>query len=131
MKQAMQSKVVSGALTVSIAALLTAPAALAQDSHKDGEFSVQRFDPAPGPRNFFSTRGARTDGQNAWSAGLVINYAGDPFVVKSCRTQADCDTPSAAPGRAGDIHVIDKIITGDFIGSYTPIPRAQIGLSVP
>src|SRR5688572_10546079 len=48
------------------------------------EFSVQRFDPAPGPRNYFTTRGARTDGKNAWSAGLFINYAWKPFVVRSC-----------------------------------------------
>ena len=38
------------------------------------DFSVQRFDPAPGPRNFFTTRGLRTEGQMAWSAGLVVNY---------------------------------------------------------
>jgi len=119
------------ALPLSLAALLAAPGARAQQAPSDGEFSVQRFDPAPGPRNFFSTRGARIDGHMAWSTGLVVNYAGDPFLVKSCRTQSDCDNPSAAPGRAEDVHVVDKIITGDFLGSLTLINRVQIGLKVP
>ncbi|HEX4336977.1 MAG TPA: thrombospondin type 3 repeat-containing protein [Polyangiaceae bacterium] len=118
-------------LPVVAAALLGAPSALAQSKFTDGEFSVQRFDPAPGPRNFLSTRGARIDGHMAWSAGLTINYAGDPFIIKSCSTQSDCDSPSAAPGRAGDLHLVDKMITGDFLGSLTLINRVQIGLKVP
>src|SRR5687767_11288557 len=48
--------------------------ASAQDAAIEDEFSVQRFNPAPGPRNYFTTRGVRTDGEMAWSAGLVINY---------------------------------------------------------
>jgi hypothetical protein len=120
------------ALPLSLSALLAAPAVRAQTAPAtDGEFSVQRFDPAPGPHNYFSTRGARVDGHLGWSTGLVVNYAGDPFLVKSCRTQTDCDNPSAAPGRAQDVHVVDKIITGDLLGSLTLINRLQIGLKVP
>jgi outer membrane protein OmpA-like peptidoglycan-associated protein len=107
---------------------LSAPAA-AQTT--DGEFSVQRFDPAPGPRNYFSTRGARVEGQMAWSAGLVANYAADPFVVVSCKTQADCAAASAVAGRTGNVHIVDKVITGDVLGSLTPIDRLQLGLKVP
>jgi OOP family OmpA-OmpF porin len=120
------------ALPLSLAALLAAPAARAQTTPvSDGEFSVQRFDPAPGPRNYFSTRGARVDGHLAWSTGLVMNYAGDPFLVKSCRTQNDCDNSSNVPGRAEDVHVVDKIITGDILGSLSLINRVQIGLKIP
>ena len=119
------------ALPVAAAALVAAPAARAQSKFTDGEFSVQRFDPAPGPRNFITTRGARIDGHMAWSGGLVINYAADPFIIKSCATQSDCANASAAPGRAGDLHLVDKIITGDFLGSLTLINRVQIGLKVP
>ena len=125
------SRRVRWVLPLSVAGLLVAPVVAAQQRPADGEFSVQRFDPAPGPRNYFSTRGVRTEGQMAWTAGLVLNYAGDPFVVKSCRTQTDCNQPSGVPGRTQDIHIIDKIITGDFMGSLTPIDRVQIGLKIP
>jgi OOP family OmpA-OmpF porin len=116
-------------LLVAASALFTLPAGA--QSVKSGEFSVQRFDPAPGPRNFFSTRGVRTEGKMAWSAGLVANYANDPFVVASCLTLADCNAKNAVPGRNQDVHVVKNLVTGDFLGSLTPIDRLQIGLKVP
>src|SRR5258708_17315076 len=42
-------------------------AAVASAQLKDGEFSVQKFSPAPGPRNYVTVEGARTDGQMAFS----------------------------------------------------------------
>ncbi len=92
---------------------------------------MQRFDPAPGPRNYFSTEGVRTDGKMAWSVGFVANYAADPFVVVSCKTKTDCSDPNAVPGHSSNVDVIDKIITGDVLASLTPIPRLQLGLKVP
>jgi OOP family OmpA-OmpF porin len=118
------------ALPLSAAGLFGAVPAHA-DTTSSGEFSVQRFDPAPGPHNFFTTRGARTEGKMAWSVGLVANYAADPFVVVSCKTQSDCASKSTVPGAYGDVHVVDKIITGDVLASLTPIERLQIGLKVP
>ena len=44
-----------------VVCLLFASVASAQ-TLKDGEFTVQRFAPAPGPRNFVTVEGARTDG---------------------------------------------------------------------
>src|SRR5262245_15781675 len=70
-----------GALAV--AATLYSPRVQAQAA-VDGEFSAQRFDPAPGPRNYLGTRGARIDGDMAWSAGLFLNYQHKPFVIRSC-----------------------------------------------
>jgi OmpA-OmpF porin, OOP family len=102
--------------------------ALAQDAAIEDEFSVQRFNPAPGPRNYFTTRGVRTDGEMAWSAGLVINYANEPFTVVSCQSEENCDDPTA--GRQ-DIKVIENLLTGDLMGSLTPIPILQVSLRVP
>ncbi len=110
-----------------VGALLAAPEALAQAT--DGEFSVQRFNPAPGPRNYFTTRGARVDGEMAWSAGLFVNYAYQPFVVRSCRSETDCDAPNAL--QRDDVRVVENMVTGDLLGSLTPIPRLQLGLRVP
>ena len=108
--------------------LVWAASAAAQDAI-DNEFTVQRFDPAPGPRNYFTTRGVRTDGNMAWSGGLVINYAYKPFVVRSCRSETDCDDPNAS--NPEDVPVVENMITGDFMGSLTPIPRLQVSLRVP
>src|SRR5688572_626141 len=86
----LSSRLVSvGAL---LASLSVASAAHAQDeAASDGEFSIQRFRPAPGPRNFVNTSGARQDGNMAFSAGLMANYAYQPFVVVSCASEDDCE----------------------------------------
>jgi hypothetical protein len=95
----------------------------------DGDFAIQRFDPAPGPRNYFSTRGARTDGQMAFSAGLMINYAYKPFEVRSCVSETDCGAENAR--RATDTKVIENLVTGDLMAALAIIPRIQLGLRVP
>jgi OmpA-OmpF porin, OOP family len=100
----------------------------AQQAKFDGEFSVQRFDPAPGPRNFFVTRTARSDGKFAWSGGLVFDYATNPLVVQSCVTQSDCSSPSA---QLRDISVVKKLSTAHLLASFTPKPFLQLGLSLP
>ena len=106
--------------------LLAAPPIQAQSI--EDEFSVQRFHPAPRPRNFFATRGARTDGEMAFSAGLLLDYAYEPFVLRSCVAVDNCDDPTA--GRS-DIKVVENMVSGHVMGSLTPIPMLQIGLRVP
>jgi len=105
---------------------LSASAAFAQ---QDGEFSVQRFEPAPGPDNFITVEGARVRGKMAWSAGLFANYAFKPFVVRSCLSETNCDDPNALLN--DDIAVVKDLITADLLASLTPIPKLQIGLRVP
>src|SRR5437016_2569459 len=86
-----------------------------------GDFSVQRFEPAIGPHNYFTTRGVRTDGQMAWSAGLLANYSYLPFVVRSCVSVTDCNDPNA--NRPTQTKVVENMITGNALVSLTPIPR--------
>ncbi|HMJ14081.1 MAG TPA: hypothetical protein VK524_21840, partial [Polyangiaceae bacterium] len=95
----------------------------------ENEFTVQRFNPAPGPRNFFTTRGARTDGEMAFSGGLFINYGSQPFVVESCESLTNCDEPNALFRE--DVGGVENIVTGDVLASITPFPRLQLGLRVP
>ncbi len=92
------------------------------------EFSVQRFDPAPGPRNFFVTRTARSDGTKTGSAGLMLNYAHEPLVIVSCMSATECDEPNPDQG---DIKVVENLFTGDLMGSFTLMPPLQFGLRVP
>jgi OmpA-OmpF porin, OOP family len=93
------------------------------------EFSGQRYSPAAGPRNFLSTRGARTDGEMAWSGGLSLNYANTPIKVESCVS----DTPGScnAGTETRTLKVIENLVQADFMGTLTPIPRLQLALRVP
>ncbi|MCL2823176.1 MAG: hypothetical protein FWD57_04230, partial [Polyangiaceae bacterium] len=105
---------------------LVADPALAQ---QDGEFSIQRFEPAPGPDNFVTVAGARTDGRLAWSAGMFANYSYKPFVIRSCVSETNCD--SANRMLNNDIAIVRDLLTFDLLGSFTPIPRLQLGLRLP
>lgn len=90
------------------------------------EVSVQRFDVAPGTRNFITTRTARTDGRMAWSAGLMANYGYKPFSVKTC-SSLPCDEATVVT----DVLVVENMVTADAYGSLTIIPQLQVGLRVP
>ncbi len=120
-------------LSVPLLLLLAPASASAQDqpatSPSEGEFSVQRFEPAIGPRNFLSVEGARTDGEFAFSAGVFFNYAHNPFVVRSCRSQTNCDEPNSQ--NLNDVVVIRDYFQWDVLASLTPHPRVQIGVRVP
>jgi OmpA-OmpF porin, OOP family len=97
-----------------------------------GDFAVQRFDPAAGTHNYFTTRGVRMDGKMVWSAGFMANYSFLPFVVRSCvapagTTQTGCD----GARQIRDTRVIENEITGDLFGTLTVMPRLQLALKVP
>ncbi len=87
---------------------------------------MQRFDPAPGARNFLTTRSVRTDGSLTWTAGIMANYAYQPFTVKQCRT-----TECTGSDLVSTTYVVENMVTGDAYGSFTIIPRLQLGLKVP
>jgi hypothetical protein len=110
-----------------LGSLFVSGQALAQQ-RVDHSISVQRFQAAPGPRNFFSMRGARTDGEKVWSAGVMVNYAFQPLTVRSCLKVDDCSQPGAIQS---DVKVVENMLTGDFLGSYTIVPRVQLGLRIP
>ncbi|HEU4409325.1 MAG TPA: OmpA family protein [Polyangiaceae bacterium] len=106
------------------------PAPAAAQSVREGEFSAQRFHPAPGPRNFLTVEGARVgDAPMSWSAGAFFHYARRPFVARPCRSLDECDRPVG--GAADDIFVVDSLATADLLASLTPLPRLQLGLRLP
>lgn len=95
------------------------------------DFTVQRFSPAPGPRNYLVTRAARSDGVMAWSLGLTASYGYEPLVIVSCiaeegRSCSDGDARQSIP-----IKVVENLFTADLMGSFTPIPQLQLGLRIP
>lgn len=117
------------AATAGLGSLLVSGSAHAQEGQRvDHSISVQRFQAAPGPRNFFTMRGARTDGEKVWSAGIMVNYAFEPLIVRSCLNVSDCSEPGAIQQ---DVKVVENMLTGDFLGSFTIVPRVQLGLRIP
>jgi len=95
---------------------------------QEGEFSVQRFEPAPGSRNYLSVEGARMEAAVGFSAGVMFDYAKNPFVVRSCATQEDCSQPNP---QLQDVAVISDMFTFNVLGSVTPLKFLQIGLRLP
>ena len=93
------------------------------------EFSSQRLDLPTGPRNFITTRGARTDGEMAWNAGLGLSYGNTLIKVKTCisDTAGNCDNGI----QQRDLKVVENLAQADLMGSFTPVPRVQIGLRLP
>jgi OOP family OmpA-OmpF porin len=111
-----------------VATLLFTGVASAQDL-RNGEFSVQRFSPAVGPRNFITVQGARTDGQMAFSIGAFGSYGDRPFVLTTCISASDCASNDAA--RLRQINVVETLVTGELLGSLTLVPQVQLGLRLP
>ena len=116
----------SAAAALVAAGMFTKPAAAQAVS---GEFSVQRFDPAVGSRNFITTRGVRMDGKMAFSLGMMANYAYKPFVVRSCVSETDCSAEGVS-GSTGST-VIESLFSADLMAALTIIPRLQVSVRVP
>lgn len=116
------------ALSAGLLMLLT-PGARGQD-RIDGEVSVQRFNPAPGLRNFITTRSVRTDGEKVWTAGAFVHYGYRPFELRRCpATPGGCDAANVV--EVQEFRVVENLVTGEAVGSFTPIPWLQIGGRMP
>ncbi|MCC6556468.1 MAG: hypothetical protein IT372_26205, partial [Polyangiaceae bacterium] len=100
-----------------------------ENEAKQGEFSVQRFEPAPGSRNYLSVEGARMEAAVGWSAGVMFDYANKPFVVRSCVSVDDCSQPNGPVPQ--DVAVISDMFTWNLLASVTPLKFLQIGLRFP
>ena len=118
-------------LPIALLGMFIAANAAAQEGTevKQGEFSVQRFEPAPGSKNFLSVQTARMDGQWGWTVGLMFNYSHKPFVVVSCVSETDCGAPNAILKE--NTNVITDMYWGDVMASLSPISRLQLGIRVP
>ncbi len=114
---------------VSLIALLSI-ASRASAQQVDSEFSVQRFNPAPGPRNLITTRTLRMKGEMAFSVGAMGNYAYKPFVVNRCEPAAGASTCEGASDLE-EVPVVENLVTGDLMGTLTPVPFVQLALRVP
>src|SRR4029079_8139132 len=109
-------------LAAAFIALLSSSAS-AQKKAQEGEFTIQRFEPAPGTKNFLSVEGLRMDGAWGWSVGLMFDYAKNPFVVVSCATKTNCKDATAS--QATNTTVIGDMFTWNVLAAVSPVPRLQ------
>ncbi|HEX2878742.1 MAG TPA: transporter [Polyangiaceae bacterium] len=86
-----------------------------------GDFAVQRYNPAPGPHNMLSARGVRVGDQHSWSVALSANYGNDVFVIDS----------RDATGAVTEVQVVENQVTNDLMVSYNPLYWMQFGLRMP
>lgn len=96
----------------------------------DSEFSVQRFNPAAGPRNLITTRTVRSKGEMAFSAELMGNYAYKPYVIQRCESSTPA-TSCDGLGEVEDVPVVENLVTGDLMASLSPLPLLQVSLRLP
>jgi OmpA-OmpF porin, OOP family len=117
-------------LLAALPVLLAAAPAVAQTPAVSGEVSAQRFDPAPGTKNFLSTRALRTDGEMVIGAGFMVNYAYQPIMVRGC--DAPCAGPDADPN-ANEINipVVENLVTADILASLVVMPALQVSAKLP
>ncbi|MFC1641383.1 thrombospondin type 3 repeat-containing protein [Myxococcota bacterium] len=108
--------------------MLSASVDAQEKSAFSDEFTVQRFTPAPGPRNFITTRSARSDGTMAYSLGLLGHWGWEPLVVKRCTTGTNCDAPDA---QKENVKVVENVATADLMATVTILPELQLGLRAP
>jgi hypothetical protein len=121
---------VAASLVLSLPLLALAKGAAAQ-TQVEPSFSIERFQSAPGPRNYLVTRGARTDGQKAWSGGAMLHYGYRPFSVKTCTTPSGESCSENGVQQIRDVRVVENVMTADLLGSFTIIPRFQLGARLP
>jgi len=105
--------------------LLAAAPSVAQTPEVSGEVSAQRFDPAPGSKNFLTTRALRTDGDMVFGGGLMVNYAYRAITVNGC------DAPCSEGGTEIQIPVVENMVTADILASLVIMPELQASLKVP
>ncbi|MCA9583331.1 MAG: hypothetical protein KC416_16135, partial [Myxococcales bacterium] len=112
-----------------IAVALGAGTASAQPAPSLEEFSVVRFTPAPGPGNYLSTDSTTVGGHLVPSAGLMVDYAHNPFVLYG----AFCDAvdPTNCDVTAVDTRLVRYTLTGHIFATLGLFDRVQVGLMVP
>ncbi|HUT78290.1 MAG TPA: OmpA family protein [Polyangia bacterium] len=120
------------ALIGTIAFLAVTAQAFAQTSHQeDSSFSVNLFEPAPGPDNFFSVEGPEVGDDMMPSVGLLFYYQHRPFVLLNCNAENNCGDDVETVPEASTINLVENLMIAELNGSFTFLKRFQVGLAIP
>lgn len=99
--------------------LLAPQGAVAQRS-----FNPQLFHPAPGPDAFVTVESAVPLAHKAYSLGLTLNWARDPFALLGYDQQKGTTTGARAV-------LLQNVLGGELWGAFGLFDRFQLALSVP
>lgn len=100
-------------------------------AQRKGEFSVQRFDPAPGVNNYIATRGLQIDPAVKYTAGFMLHYGYRPFSVTVCEVAEGLSCTDTQAQDVVPVRLIENVVTGDLMGAWTPLPKLQVSLRLP
>jgi outer membrane protein OmpA-like peptidoglycan-associated protein len=98
----------------------------------DSTFSVQLFEPAPGPNNFLTVEGTRIGSDFALNAGLMFNYQWEPFVLYACESgTGGAGEPACELESEPRATIIEHMVAGDALFSVSFAKLLTLGLAVP
>ncbi len=107
--------------------LLVPDAAAAQVPQQD--FSTLRFSPAPGPGNYFQVDGGRVHGELEGSAGVLLDYAHNPFTLYPAECDPDGTNCNVVDGQRFEL--VRYTFAAHVWGAIAISHRVQIGLVLP
>jgi outer membrane protein OmpA-like peptidoglycan-associated protein len=118
---------------VGITAWLLCAAAVAQapPPKEDKSFSVNLFEPAPGPMNFFQIEAPEIGDDMMPTVGAMFYYHHKPFVIFNCDAQGNCGDEVNQTDIVKTINVVENVMAVDLLGSFNFLKRFQVGLAVP
>jgi hypothetical protein len=93
-------------------------------------FSVLRFTPAVGTLNYFMVDGGRVHGEMSASAGLVLDYAYNPFRLYPATCDAMGNNCQITPGTA-PTSLVEHTGVAHIWGALAMFERLQLGINVP
>ncbi|MBI5488913.1 MAG: OmpA family protein [Deltaproteobacteria bacterium] len=102
------------------------------DWQVDSTFSVQLFEPAPGPNNFVNVEGTRIGSDFAITGGVIFNYQWQPFSLYACKTgTGNAGEPACELESEPRANIIEHMIAGDALFSVSLFKLFTAGLAVP
>ncbi len=93
------------------------------------DFSTLRFSPAPGPGNYFQLDGARVHGELEGSAGVLLDYAHNPFTLYPAECDPDGTNCQVVSGQRYEL--VRYTFAAHVWGAIAISHRVQIGLVLP
>ncbi len=123
-------------LLVALALVLLPAAVRAQEGDVtpiDRSFSIQLFEPAPGPDPLLTIESARTNGHLGVTAGLVLNYQHNPFSIFPCEpgTGGPDQDPCVLVTDDPQARVVESHLQADVMATLSLFQMFQVGLLLP
>jgi len=109
-----------------ITTLLFGGTAWAQEADKT--FSVNHFQPSPGPVTFFNVEAPELGDDLKPFVGLTLAYMHKPFVIFNCDVDDNC---GEEVGAYRPVNAVENLMVMDVLASFNFLKRLGVGLALP